>query len=160
MTTTATKPAPIPAGSEGATPYLYIRGAAKALDFYKRAFGAKEEMRMEGPGGTIGHAEIAIGKAHVMLADENAAMNALSPDTLGGTSASMFVYVEDVDSFFKRALAAGATQLKPVADQFYGDRMGFLKDPFGHQWGFASHVEDVSREEMERRAAAMAKSGA
>ena len=153
----ATKPAPIPAGSEGATPYLYIRGAAKALDFYKRAFGAKEEMRMDGPDGTVGHAEIAIGKAHVMLADENRAMNALSPDTLGGTSVSMYIYVEDVDSFFKRAVGAGATQLKPVADQFYGDRSCFLKDPFGHQWGFATHVEDVSHEEMERRAAAMAK---
>jgi PhnB protein len=156
MTTAATRPAPIPAGAEGATPYLYIRGAARALDFYKRAFGAKEEMRMDGPNGTVGHAEIAIGKAHVMLADENPSMGIKSPDTLGGTSVSMFVYVEDVDSFFKRALAAGATELKPVADQFYGDRMGFLKDPFGHQWGFASHVEDVSREEMERRAKAQA----
>jgi len=152
----ATKPAPIPAGAEGATPYLYIRGAAKALDFYQRAFGAKEEMRMDGPDETIGHAEIAIGKAHVMMADENAAMNALSPDTLGGTSASFYVYVEDVDAFFKQAVGAGATVLKPVADQFYGDRSCFLKDPFGHQWGFASHVEDVTREEMERRAAAMA----
>jgi len=152
----ATKPNPIPPGYEGATPYLYIKGAAKALDFYKRAFGARELMRMDGPDGTIGHAEIAIGKAHVMMADENAAMNALSPDTLGGTSASFYVYVEDVDAFFKQAVGAGATVLKPVADQFYGDRSCFLKDPFGHQWGFASHVEDVTREEMERRAAAMA----
>jgi PhnB protein len=158
MTTAATtKPAPIPPGFEGATPYLYIRGAAKALDFYKSAFGAKELMRMDGPNGTVGHAEIAIGKAHVMLADENAAMNALSPDTLRGTSASFYVYVEDVDAFFKRALQAGATQLKPVANQFYGDRSGFLKDPFGHQWGFATHVEDVPPEEMQRRAAAEAK---
>lgn len=152
-----TKPVPIPAGSEGATPYLYIRGAAKALDFYKRAFGANEEMRMDGPNGTVGHAEIAIGKAHVMLADENPSMGIKSPDTLGGTSVSMYVYVEDIDSFFKRAVEAGATELKPVADQFYGDRSGFLKDPFGHQWGFATHVEDVSREEMARRAAAAAK---
>jgi PhnB protein len=157
MTAATTKPAPIPAGAEGATPYLYIRGAAKALDFYQRAFGAKEEMRMDGPNGTVGHAEIAIGKAHVMLADENPSMGIKSPDTLGGTSVSMFVYVEDVDSFFKRALAAGAIELKPVADQFYGDRSGFLRDPFGHQWGFATHVEDVSHEEMDRRAAAMAK---
>lgn len=155
--TAATKPAPIPEGAEGATPYLYIRGAAKALDFYKRAFGAKEEMRMDGPNGTVGHAEIAIGRAHVMLADENVAMNAPSPDTLGGTSASIYVYVEDVDAFFQRAVGAGATVLKPVADQFYGDRSCFLKDPFGHQWGFATHVEDVSPEEMQRRAAAMAK---
>ena len=152
-----TKPAPIPAGSEGATPYLYIRGAAKALDFYARAFGAKELMRMDGPNGTIGHAEIAVGKAQVMLADENPSMGIKSPDTLGGTSVSMFVYVKDVDAFFKRALDAGAKELKPVADQFYGDRMGFLMDPFGHQWGFATHVEDVSPEEMARRAAAMAK---
>lgn len=152
-----TKPAPIPPGSEGATPYLYIRGAAKALDFYKLAFGAKELMRMDGPNGTVGHAEIAIGKAQVMLADENPAMGIKSPDTLGGTSASIYVYVEDIDAFFRRALEAGATQLKPVADQFYGDRSGFLKDPFGHQWGFATHVEDVSPEEMQRRAAAMAK---
>ena len=154
---TTTKPAPIPAGAEGATPYLYIRGAAKALDFYKRAFGAKELMRMDGPNGSVGHAEIAIGKAHVMLADENPAMNALSPDALRGTAVSMYVYVEDVDAFFQRAVEAGATVLKPVADQFYGDRSCFLKDPFGHQWGFATHVEDVSPEEMERRAAAMAK---
>ena len=154
---TTTKPAPIPAGAEGATPYLYIRGAAKALDFYKRAFDARVLVRMDGPNGTIGHAEIAIGKAHVMLADENPAMNALSPDALGGTAVSMYVYVEDVDAFFRRAVAAGATVLKPVADQFYGDRSCFLKDPFGHQWGFATHVEDVSPEEMARRAAALPK---
>ena len=157
MTAAATRPAPSPAGPEGATPYLYISGAAKALDFYQRAFGAREEMRMDGPNGTVGHAEIAIGKAHVMLADENPSMGIKSPDTLGGTSVSMFVYVEEIDSFFKRALEAGATELKPVADQFYGDRSGFLRDPFGHQWGFATHIEDVSPEEMGRRAAAMAK---
>ena len=157
MTTATKKPTPIPPGSKGATPYLYIRGAAKALDFYARAFGAKELMRMDGPNGTIGHAEIAVGKAQVMLADENPSMGIKSPDTLGGTSVSMFVYVKDVDAFFKRALDAGAKELKPVADQFYGDRMGFLMDPFGHQWGFATHVEDVSPEEMARRAAAMAK---
>ncbi len=156
----ATKPLPIPAGFEGATPYLYIRGAAKALDFYERAFGAKVEVRMDAPDGKVGHAEISLGRARVMLADENAAMQALSPDTLAGTTVSMYVYVEDVDAFFKRAVEAGATMLKPVADQFYGDRSCFLRDPFGHQWGFATHIEDVSPEEMKRRMAAMAKGGA
>ncbi len=151
-----TKPAPIPPDYVGGTPYLYIRGAAKALDFYKRAFGAKEEMRMEGPDGKIGHAEIAIGKARIMLADESPAMGIRSPETLGGTSFSLLLYVENVDAFFKRALAAGAKEQRPVADQFYGDRLGMLMDPFGHQWGFATHIEDVSREEMERRAKAQA----
>ncbi len=153
----ATKPAPIPSGFEGATPYLYIRGAAKALDFYKRAFGANVEVRMDGPDGKVGHAEFSVGKARVMLADENAAMQALSPDALAGTTVSMYVYVDDVDAFFKRAVEAGATVLKPVANQFYGDRSCFLKDPFGHQWGFATHIEDVSPEEMKRRMAAMPK---
>jgi len=156
----STKPSPIPPGYEGATPYLYIRGAAKALDFYKRAFGATELMRMEGPGGTIGHAEFSVGKARVMLADESPAMNALSPDTIGGTAASFLVYVPDVDAVFQQALKAGATQLSPVENKFYGDRMGGLKDPFGHQWFLGTHIEDVSPEEMARRAAAPAKSGA
>ena len=147
----------IPDGYHAVTPYLIVKGATRALEFYKRAFGAVELLRMDGPDGTIGHAEIAVGKAQVMLADENPSMGIKSPDTLGGTSVSMFVYVKDVDAFFKRALDAGAKELKPVADQFYGDRMGFLMDPFGHQWGFATHVEDVSPEEMARRAAAMAK---
>jgi PhnB protein len=153
----ATKPNPIPPGFEGATPYLYVKGAAKAIDFYKRAFGAQERMRMDGPNGTIGHAEIAIGKAVVMLADESPAMHALSPVTIGGTAASFLIYVEDVDKVFQQALKAGATQLSPVENKFYGDRMGGLKDPFGHQWFLATHVEDVSPEEMGRRAAEMAK---
>lgn len=155
-----TKPAPIPPGYEGATPYIYIRGAAKALDFYKRAFGAKEEMRMEGPDGKIGHAEIAIGKAHIMLADEAPAMNALSPETIGGTAASFLIYVPDVDKVFRQALDAGATELRPLENKFYGDRMGMLKDPFGHQWAIGTHIEDVSPEEMGRRAAAQTKAGA
>ncbi len=153
----ATKPDPVPSGYEGATPYLYIRGAATAIDFYKRAFGAQEIMRMEGPGGTVGHAEIAIGKAHIMLADEAPAMNALSPQTIGGTAGSILLYVPDVDAVFKQALKAGATQLRPVENKFYGDRSGMLTDPFGHQWAFATHVEDVSPEEMDRRARAQAK---
>jgi PhnB protein len=152
----ATKPSPIPPGYEGATPYLYVKGAAKAIDFYKRAFGAQERMRMDGPNGTIGHAEIAIGKANIMLADESPAMNALSPVTIGGTAASFLIYVEDVDKVFQQALKAGATQLSPVEDKFYGDRMGGLKDPFGHQWYLGTHIEDVSPEEMGRRAAAAA----
>jgi PhnB protein len=152
-----TRPAPIPPGYEGATPYLYITGAAKAIDFYKRAFGAREVMRMDGPNGTIGHAEIAIGKAVVMLADESPAMHALSPMTIGGTAASFLIYVEDVDKVFDQAVKAGATVLSPVENKFYGDRMGGLKDPFGHQWFLGTHVEDVSPEEMKRRAAAMAK---
>jgi len=151
------KPAPIPPGYEGATPYLYIRGAAKALDFYQRAFGARELMRFPGPDGTIGHAEIAIGKAVVMLADETPAMNALSPETIGGTAASFLIYVPDVDAVFQQALKAGAKQLRPVEDKFYGDRSGMVIDPFGHQWAFATHIEDVSPEEMERRIAAMPK---
>ena len=156
----ATKPNPIPPGYEGATPYLYIKGAAKALDFYKRAFGAKEEMRMEGPDGTIGHAEFSVGKARVMLSDEAPSMHALSPATIGGTAAGFLIYVPDVDAVFQQALKAGATQLSPVENKFYGDRMGTLKDPFGHQWYLGTHVEDVSPEEMGRRAAEMAKAGA
>ncbi len=155
-----TKPNPIPPGFEGATPYLYIKGAAKAIDFYKRAFGATERMRMDGPDGKIGHAEIAIGKAIVMLADESPAMHALSPVTIGGTAAGFLIYVEDVDKVFQQALKAGATQLSPVENKFYGDRMGGLKDPFGHQWYLGTHIEDVSPEEMGRRAAEMAKAGA
>jgi PhnB protein len=156
----ATKPSPIPPGYEGATPNLYIRGAAKALDFYKRAFGAKEEMSMEAPNGKIGHAVFSVGKARVMLADESPAMNALSPETIGGTAASFLIYVPDVDRVFRQALEAGAKQLRPVENQFYGDRMGMLKDPFGHHWAIGTHVEDVSHEEMDRRAAEKAKAAA
>ncbi len=156
----ATKPNPIPAGYEGVTPYLYIRGAAKAIDFYKRAFGAKERARFPGPEGTVGHAEITIGKSVVMLADESPKMNALSPQTIGGTAASFLVYFDDVDKVFQQALKAGAKELQPVQNKFYGDRSGMLTDPFGHQWALATHVEDVSPEEMQRRMAALPKSGA
>ncbi len=153
----ATKPLPIPAGFEGATPYLYIRGAAKALDFYKRAFGAKVEVRMDAPDGKVAHAEFSVGKARVMLADEHPEMDALSPETIGGTAASFLIYVEDVDKVFQQALKAGAKQLRPVEDKFDGDRTGMVIDPFGHQWALATHLEDVSPEEMKRRMAAMAK---
>ena len=142
---------PIPDGYHSVTPYLIVRGAAKAIDFYVNAFGATELMRMPGPDGTIGHAEIRIGDSPVMLADENAAVNAEGPEILGGSPVLLMIYVEDCDAVFQRALSLGATQVKPVQDQFYGDRSGSLTDPFGHQWTVATHTEDVSPEEMSRR---------
>lgn len=142
----------IPEGYEGATPYLIIKGAAGALEFYKNAFGASEVMRMPGPGGTVGHAEIKIGKAIIMLADEFPDMNCKSPQSFGGSPVSIMVYVKDVDTFVKRAISAGAKVIRPVANQFYGDRSGSLEDPFGHQWHFATHVEDVPPDEMAKRA--------
>lgn len=141
-----------PAGYHSVTPYLVIRGAAKALEFYAHAFGAKEKLRIP-MGEKIGHAEILIGDSHVMLADE--AEGHASPDTLGGTPVSLMVYVPDVDAMFARAIAAGAKAIRPVADQFYGDRNGILADPFGHVWSLATHVEDVSDDEIARRLAAM-----
>ena len=126
----------IPKGYEGATPYLIIKGAARALEFYKNAFGALEVMRMPGPGGTVGHAEIKIGKAIIMLADEFPDMNCKSPQSFGGSPVSIMVYVHDVDTFINRAVSAGAKVLRPVANQFYGDRSCSLEDPFGHQWHF------------------------
>ena len=143
---------PIPKGYEGATPYLIIKGAAKALDFYKKGFGATEIMRIPPSGGTVGHAEIKIGEAIIMLADEFHALNHRSPQALGGTPVSIMVYVPDVDTFVKRAVAAGAKVLTPVENKFYGDRAGSLEDPFGHQWHFATHVEDVPPDEMAKRA--------
>jgi PhnB protein len=153
----ATKVQPIPKGYEGATPYLIIKGATKALDFYKNGFGALEEMRVPGPAGTIGHAEIKIGGARIMLADEFPEMGAKSPQTIGGSPVSIMIYVEDVDSFFKRAVNAGAKVVTPVENKFYGDRSATLHDPFGHQWHFATHVEDVPPEEMAKRAEAFMK---
>jgi PhnB protein len=148
---------PIPEGYHSVTPYLVIKGASAAIDYYKRVFGATERMRMDGPGGTIGHAEIVIGDSTVMLADEAPEMGHRSPKTIGGSPVSLCLYVEDVDEVFKRAVDAGARSVRPVADQFYGDRMGTLEDPFGHVWSIGTHVEDVSPEEMERRAAEMSK---
>lgn len=142
----------IPEGYHSVTPYLIIDGAAKALDFYKKAFGATEVMRMEDPKGRIGHAEIKIGDSHVMLADEYPEMGYRGPSSLGGAGVSLMVYVDDVDATFRQALAAGAQELQPLKDQFYGDRSGTLKDPFGHVWTIATHVEDVPPAEMERRA--------
>jgi PhnB protein len=146
----------IPTGYAGVTPYLIIRGAARALEFYKKAFGATELLRFPGPDGKIGHAEIKIGEGMVMLADESPAMGHKSPQTLGGTPVSLMFYVPDVDARFAKALAAGATVVNPLKDQFYGDRSGTLTDPFGHVWTIATHTEDVSGEEMQRRMAAMA----
>ena len=145
---------PIPEGYHTATPYLIVKDAARAIEFYKKAFGATELMRMPGPGGKIGHAEIKIGDSPIMLADELPGMGFRSPESLGGSPISILLYVEDVDVVFSEALAAGAKVQRPVADQFYGDRTGGVTDPFGHVWYIATHKEDVSPEEMKKRAAA------
>ena len=147
---------PIPEGYHSVTPYLIVNGAAKALDFYAQALGAEERMRMPGPGGKVMHAEIQIGDSVVMLADEFPEMGARSPQSIGGTPVGICLYVEDVDAVFKRAIAAGAKEERPLVNQFYGDRSGTIIDPFGHKWTIATHVEDVTPEEMGRRAAAMA----
>ena len=145
---------PIPEGYHSVTPYLIISGAADAIEFYKKAFGATELFRMPQPDGKIGHAEIKIGDSPIMLADEFPQMSYVSPKTLGGSPVSLMIYVEDVDAVFDRAISEGAEQQKPVEDKFYGDRGGSLVDPFGHIWHIATHKEDVTPEEMEKRAAA------
>jgi PhnB protein len=151
----ATKP--IPEGYHTVTPYLAVDGAARAIDFYVRAFGAKERVRMPMPDGTIGHAELEIGDSLVMLSDPFPQSNVRPPKELGGTSASVFMYVEDVDAVVKQAVDAGATVTMEVADQFWGDRFGTVADPFGHSWSIATHVEDLTPEEItERGKAAMA----
>lgn len=144
----------IPDGYHTATPYLIISGAAEAIDYYKKAFGATELLRMPAPGGKIGHAEIKIGDSPIMLADEFPEMGYKSPQTLGGSPVSIMIYVADVDTVFDQAVAAGGKVQRPVKDQFYGDRSGTLEDPFGHVWHIATHKEDVSAEEMDRRAKA------
>ena len=147
---------PIPAGYPRVMPYLCCRGAADAIEFYKGVFGATERMRMPGDSPeNIGHAEIEIGTGIVMLADEFPDHGFLSPQTLGGSPVTVHVYVEDVDAVFAKAIAAGATVTREVENQFYGDRLGQFTDPWGHRWSVASHVEDVSEEEMGRRAAAL-----
>jgi PhnB protein len=148
---------PIPDGYHTVTPYLIVNGAAKALAFYQQAFGAKELFRMEQPGGKIGHAEFKIGDSPIMLADEFPEMGARSPQSLGGTPVSILLYVENVDQMTEQAVAAGAKILRPLQNQFYGDRSATLADPFGHTWHVATHVEDVSPEEMSKRAEAAAK---
>ena len=145
----------IPAGYTSVTPYLHIKNAGRAIDFYKRAFGATELVRMGMPDGRVGHAELKIGNAVVMMADEFPERGHQSPSTLGGTSGSILLYVPDVDSMFARAINAGAKLIQPVTDQFYGDRSGYIEDPFGHRWTLATHTEDVPPAEMERRMKAM-----
>jgi PhnB protein len=144
---------PIPEEYRGATPYLCVRDGARAIDFYKKAFGAREVMRIPMAGDKIGHAELRVGDAPFMLADEFPEMNFRSPQALGGSPVNILIYVDDVDALAKRAEAAGAKILRPPADQFYGDRMTTLEDPYGHSWSFATHIEDVSPEEMRKRAA-------
>lgn len=148
---------PIPAGYHSVTPYLIIKGAARALDFYQRAFGATELMRIPGPGDQIGHAEMLLGDSHIMLADECPQMKALSPQTIGGTPVLLHLYVPDADAMFAQAIAAGASVEQPMENKFYGDRSGSVLDPFGHRWTLSTHVEDVSPEEIGRRIAAMSK---
>ena len=151
----AGKVRPIPEGYHSVTPYLIVKGGAKAIDFYKRVFGAREKFRMGGPGGTIAHAEIEIGDSVVMLADENPQHGALSPGTVGGTPVSIMLYVEDVDRVAEKLTKAGAKVRRPVQNMFYGDRAGGFEDPFGHHWHVSTHVEDVTPEEIQRRMAAM-----
>ncbi len=146
---------PIPDGYHSITPYIIVDGAAAAITFYKDAFGATELFRLEIPGGKLGHAEIRIGDSPVMLADEHPEMGAKGPAAFGGSPVSLMIYVEDVDAVFAQAISAGAEEVRPVADQFYGDRSGIIKDPFGHQWSIATHKEDLSQEEIDRRFAEM-----
>ena len=145
---------PIPEGYHSVTPYLIIRGAADAIEFYKKAFGAVELFRFPAPGGKIGHAEIKVGDSPIMLADEYPDMGYKGPQSIGGSPVSLMMYLEDVDSVFNRAVDAGATVKEAVQDKFYGDRTGTVIDPFGHIWHIATHKEDVSMDEMERRAKA------
>jgi PhnB protein len=148
----------IPQGYATATPYLIVKGAADAIDFYKRAFNATELLRMADPSGGVAHAEIKIGNSVIMLADEHPAMGYRGPRSLGGSAVSIMLYVDDVDTVFERAVKAGAKSQRAVTNQFYGDRSGTLEDPFGHVWTISTHVEDVSPEEMKRRAEAAFKS--
>ena len=151
---------PIPEGYHSITPYLIIKGAAEAIEFYKKAFGATELLRMPYPDGKIGHAELKIGDSPFMLADEVPDMKYRGPEALGGSPVSILLYVNDVDAVFKKAIAEGAKEDRAVEDKFYGDRAGSLIDPFGHTWHVATHKEDVTPEEMERRSKAAMASGA
>jgi PhnB protein len=148
------KVSPVPKGYNSITPYLIIKGASQAIDYYKKVFGATEVFRMDGPGGKVGHAELQIGDSRIMLADENPGMGAghASATTVGGSPVSLYLYIPDVDKVVERAVSNGAKVVKAVEDQFYGDRSGFIQDPFGHYWGIATHVEDVSPSELEARA--------
>jgi PhnB protein len=144
---------PIPAGYHSVTPYLIVNDAAGAIDFYKQAFGASEAFRME-HGGKVGHAELVIGDSRIMLADEFPDMGARSPRSIGGTPVRLHLYIPDVDTVTQRALVAGAKEVRPIENQFYGDRSGTVEDPFGHVWHLSTHVEDVPPDELERRAKA------
>ena len=146
---------PIPDGYPRVTPYLAVDGAEAAIAFYTDVLGAQERMRMPGPEGTIGHAELMLGDSLIMLADEFPDMGVRGPKAIGGTPVTISVYVEDADATFDKAVAAGGTSVRPVEDQFYGDRSGQFEDPFGHRWNVATHVEDVAPDEMERRMAKM-----
>jgi PhnB protein len=152
----AGKVKPIPEGYGAVTPYLIVKGAAAAIDFYKKAFGATERMRMPAPDGKIGHAEIQIGDSNIMLADENAQMGTRAPQSAGGSPVGLVLYVENVDKTVEKATTAGAKVKTKVEDKFYGDRMGTIEDPFGHVWYVGTHIEDVSPEEMKRRMEALA----
>lgn len=143
---------PIPDGYHTVTPYLIIRDAAKAIAFYERAFGAELLLRLDGPGGTVGHAEMRIGDSHIMLGDEVPDMGYKGPEVFGGSPVSLHLYVEDSDDIFQRAVAAGATAERPMEDRFYGDRSGTVRDPFGHTWHISTHKVDITQEEIQRRA--------
>ena len=149
----AAKVSHIAKGYNSVTPYLIVKGAAQAIDYYKKVFGATETVRMPGADGKIGHAELKIGDSNIMLADESPSMGPghISAATVGGSPVSLYVYLPNVDEVVKRATTEGAKLLKPVEDQFYGDRSGFIQDPFGHLWGIATHIEDVSPSEMKER---------
>lgn len=144
-------PKPIPEGHRTVTPYITLNDAARAIEFYKRAFGAQEVMRMEAPGGKIGHAEIKIGDSMIMLADEFPGGGCKAPQSLGGTTAGVLLYVENADAIFNQAVSAGAQVEQPLDDMFWGDRYGRLRDPFGHSWSVATHIEDVAPAEMAKR---------
>ena len=148
----AKKAAAIPKGYHTVTPSLFVAGAAKAIDFYKKALGAEELMRFPGPDGKIMHAEIKVGDSIIMLADEMPDMGGRSPKSIGGTPVSFFVYGENVDAAWKRAVDAGAREVQPLADQFWGDRTGCLEDPFGHHWWLAQHLEDLTPEQIRKNA--------
>jgi PhnB protein len=145
----------IPEGYHAVTPYLIVKGAEHAIAFYEQVFGARELYRMKMPDGRVGHAELQLGDSRVMLADENPESGALAPQSVGGTPVTIHLYVDDVDATVARATAAGARLTRPVADQFYGDRLGVVHDPFGHVWSIATHREDVSEQELQRRAQAL-----
>jgi PhnB protein len=150
---------PIPDGYPRVSPYLCVDGAAAAIEFYRDVLGGTERVRMPSPGDKIGHAELQIGDSLVMLSDEFPEMGMRAPKTIGGTPVTISLYVEDVDGVFDRAVKAGAKELRPVENQFYGDRTGQFEDPFGHRWSVATHVEDVSPDEMARRASEMMGAG-